>query len=58
MMGHNICFYGRIRKIIPKSSLLLLAGLPWSGKNIWKMNIFLQVREKSGNFVDGNLERN
>ena len=32
--------------------------LPRSGKNIWKMNFF-QVREKSGNFVDGqgNLER-
>ena len=28
-------------------------------ENIWKMKIFLQVREKSGNFVDGqgNLER-
>ena len=35
-----------------------LAGLPQSGKNIWKMNFF-QVREKTGNFVDGqkNLER-
>ena len=35
------------------------AGLPRSGKNIWKM-IFFQVREKSGNFVDGqgNLEGN
>ena len=34
-----------------------LTGLPWSGKNIWKMNVF-QVKEKSGNFVDGqgNLE--
>ena len=34
------------------------AGLPRSGKNIWKMNVF-QVREKSQNFVDGqgNLER-
>ena len=34
------------------------AGLPQSGKNIWKMKFF-QVREKSGNFVDGqgNLER-
>ena len=34
------------------------AGLPWSGKNIWKMNFF-QLREKLGNFVDGqgNLER-
>ena len=34
------------------------AGLPWSGKNIWKM-IFFEVRGKSGNFVDGqgNLER-
>ena len=34
--------------------------MPRSGKNIWKMNFF-QVREKSGNFVDGygnlNLER-
>ena len=27
-------------------------GLPRSGKNIWKI-IFFQVREKSGNFVDG-----
>ena len=26
--------------------------LPQSGKNIWKINFF-QVREKSGNFVDG-----
>ena len=35
-----------------------ISGLPWSGKNIWKMKFF-QVREKSGNFVDGqgNLER-
>ena len=34
------------------------SGLPWSGNNIWKMKFF-QVREKSGNFVDGqgNLER-
>ena len=34
------------------------AGLPRSGKNIWKMKFF-QVREKLGNFVDGqgNLER-
>ena len=34
-------------------------GLPRSGKNIWKMKFF-QVREKSGNFVDGqgNFERN
>ena len=34
------------------------AGLPRSGKNIWKMKFF-QVREKSGNFVDGQgyLER-
>ena len=28
------------------------AGLPWSGKNIWKVKNF-QVKEKSGNFVDG-----
>ena len=37
---------------------VLTAGLPWSGKSIWNM-IFFQVREKSGNFVDGlgNLER-
>ena len=35
-----------------------VTGLPWPGKLIWKMNFF-QVREKSGNFVDGqgNLER-
>ena len=34
------------------------AGLPRSGKNVRKMKFF-QVREKSGNFVDGqgNLER-
>ena len=34
------------------------SGLPRAGKNIWKMKFF-QVREKSGNFVDGqgNLER-
>ena len=34
------------------------AGLPRSGKNVWKMNFF-QAGEKSGNFVDdlGNLER-
>ena len=34
------------------------AGLPQSGKNIWKMKFF-QDREKSGNFVDGRgyLER-
>ena len=33
-------------------------GLSRSGKNIWKMKFF-QVREKSGNFVEGqgNLER-
>ena len=33
------------------------AGLPRSGKSIWKMKL-LQVREKSGNFVEGqvNLE--
>ena len=33
------------------------SGLPRSGKYIWK-NEILQVREKSGNFVDGmgNLE--
>ena len=30
----------------------LRSGLPRSGKNIWKMKFF-QVREKSGNFVDG-----
>ena len=37
---------------------MIIAGLPWSGKNNWKMNFF-QVREKSRNFVDGqeNLER-
>ena len=36
----------------------LTAGLPRSGKNIWKMKFF-KVMEKSGNFVDGqeNLER-
>ena len=36
----------------------MTAGLPRSGKNIWKMKFF-QVRENSGNFVDGqgNLER-
>ena len=28
------------------------AGLPRSGKNIWKMKFF-PGREKSGNFVDG-----
>ena len=35
-----------------------MAGLPWSGKNIWNLKFF-QGREKSGNFVDGqgNLER-
>ena len=35
-----------------------VTGLPRSGKNIWKMKFF-QVREKSGNFMDGqgNLER-
>ena len=27
-------------------------GLPWLGKSIWE-RIFFQVREKSGNFVDG-----
>ena len=34
------------------------SGLPWSEKNIWKMNFFLG-QGKSGNFVDGqgNLER-
>ena len=34
------------------------AGLPRSGKHVWKMN-FLLVREKTGNFVDGqgSLER-
>ena len=34
------------------------SGLPRSGKNIRKMKFF-KVREKSGNFVDGqgNLER-
>ena len=26
-----------------------------SGKNIWKMKFFFQVREKSGNFVDGQV---
>ena len=43
----------------PKLTYLVTwAGLPLSGKNIWKMNFF-QVGEKSGNFVDGqgNLER-
>ena len=37
---------------------MLILGLPLSGKNIWK-RIFFQIREKSGNFVDGqgNLER-
>ena len=41
------------------SSLFLpSSGLPRSGKNIWKI-IFFQVREESGNFVEGqgNLER-
>ena len=33
-------------------SLSVVSGLPRSGKNIWKMKFF-QVREKSGNFVDG-----
>ena len=36
----------------------ICSGLPRSGKNIWKMKFF-QVREKSGNFMDGQgkLER-
>ena len=36
----------------------VLAGLPQSGKKVWKMNFF-QVREKSGNFnfSQGNLEK-
>ena len=40
------------------TALPIDAGLPRSGKNIWKWNFF-QVREKSGNFMDGqeNLER-
>ena len=34
------------------------AGLPWSGKKVWKM-IFFQVRGKSENFDvnQGNLEK-
>ena len=41
-----------------KNLKICYSGLPRSGKNIWKMNFFM-VREKSGNFVDGqgNLER-
>ena len=40
------------------SSHIKRAGLPRSGKNIWKMKFF-PGQEKSGNFVDGqrNLER-
>ena len=30
----------------------VIVGLRWSGKYIWKMKFF-QIREKSGNFVDG-----
>ena len=43
---------------VPKFRAQILSELPRSGKNIWKM-IFFQVREKSGNFVDGqeNSER-
>ena len=41
------------RIAFPESvSVRLNPGLPRSGKNIWRM-IFFQVREKSGNFVDG-----
>ena len=41
------------------SKFIPVTGLPRSGKNVWKMKFFFQVREKSGNFVDGqgNLER-
>ena len=47
----------QIRGVI-ENNLKIIAGLPQSGKNIWKMKFF-QVREKSGNFVDGQeyLER-
>ena len=38
--------------MIHKNIISHITGLPWSGKNNWKMKIF-QVREKSGNFVDG-----
>ena len=44
--------------MIHKNIISHITGLPWSGKNNWKMKFF-QVREKSGNFVDGqgNLKR-
>ena len=43
---------------VPERCSLDNTGLPQSGKNIWKMKFF-QVREKSGNFMDGqgNLKR-
>ena len=44
------------KNLLPKS--IGIAGLPQSGKNIWKMNFF-PGQGKSGDFVDGqgNLER-
>ena len=51
-------FLHRIKFSLYLIYLLTDSGLPRSGKNAWKMNFF-QVREKSGNFVNGqgNLER-
>ena len=55
---HQLCprYTGTLIPTVPK---VIWAGLPWSGKNIWKIIFFFQVREKSGNFVDGQgyLER-
>ena len=53
LIKHTSIIYTELNQIASS------AGLPQSGKIIWKMNFFFQVREKLENFVDdqGNLER-
>ena len=51
-------WYGNFDIIAKDHDQMNSAGLPRTGKNIFKIK-FYQVREKSGNFMDsqGNLER-
>ena len=52
------CQFFQRENTFATSYLFPWEGLPWSGKNIWKLKFF-QIRKKSGNFVEGqgNLER-